>query len=94
MKLKEMRLLYEDKKDRYWRNEIANSKGNIAEAVEHSIAPLAKHVSVRRVIILLMNSRHFLLTRLHQCVRLLLRCHCMTSLQVNSAAYRMDRGNG
>ena len=28
-KLKAMRLLYEDKKDRYWRNEIANSKGNM-----------------------------------------------------------------
>ena len=27
--MKAMRLLYEDKKDRYWRNEIANSKGNM-----------------------------------------------------------------
>ena len=32
MKLKAMRLLYEDKKDRYWRNEIANSEH--AAAVE------------------------------------------------------------
>jgi len=28
-KLKAMRLLYEDKKDRYWRNEIASSEGNM-----------------------------------------------------------------
>jgi len=29
MKLKALRLLYEDKKDRYWRNEIASSEGNM-----------------------------------------------------------------